>query len=254
MSATGNDRAAPLPGHCRGDCVATGGITELTRDQIVGRIAAAQRVVGRRWAPGTAISGMLGEPALNGVAAPRRGDHDLNDAGMRPAPPLRAAAILVPLVERPAGVTVLLTQRSPDLRHHAGQISFPGGRAEPQDKSAQATALREAYEEIGLPRERVDLIGTLDIYETRTGFEIVPVVGLVSPPLELEPDLREVAEIFEVPLSFILDPANHERHTRVFEGVRRQFYAMPFGERYIWGATAGMLVNLYEVLTAPGEA
>lgn len=224
----------------------------LTRDDVVTRLLSAQSGVGRRWAPGTAISQVLEEDVDRDESGNRRGDHDLNDEGMRPAPPLRQAAVLVPLVERPEGLTILLTQRASDLRHHAGQISFPGGRVEPEDASAQAAALREAEEEIGLPPGRVTLVGTLDTYETRTGFEIVPVVGLVAPPFAMRLDAREVAEVFEVPLAFILDPANHERHSRVFQGVRRQFYAMPYGERYIWGATAGMLINLYEVLAATG--
>lgn len=227
----------------------------MTREQIVGRLRAAQASVGRRWAPGTAVAQILDDsPAqaggMRGEASPRRGDHDLNDEGMRPQPPLRPAAVLVPIVDRADGFTVLLTQRSPDLRHHAGQISFPGGRVEPDDESEQATAMREANEEIGLPHDCVEFIGTLDVYETRTGFEIVPVIALVTPPFEIRLDTREVDEAFEVPLSFILDPANHERHSRIFQGVRRHFFALPYGERYIWGATAGMLVNLYEVLTA----
>jgi 8-oxo-dGTP pyrophosphatase MutT (NUDIX family) len=229
----------------------------LTRDDIVGRLAAAQAGVGRRWAPGTAIEQMLeDDDPLKGTEGParRRGDHDLNDEGMRPPPPLRSAAVLVPIVDRQDGFTVMLTQRSPDLRHHAGQISFPGGRVEPDDASFQAAALREADEEVGLPHDRVELLGSLDVYETRTGFEVVPIVGLVSPPFDLRLDPGEVAEVFEVPLEFLLDPANHERHSRIFQGVRREFYAMPYGERYIWGATAGMLINLFEVLTAPAGA
>jgi len=228
----------------------------LTRAQLVARLTAAQAGVGRRWAPGTAIAQVFDDEARStGASAPqRRGDHDLNDEGMRPKPPLRPAAVLVPLVERADGFSVLLTQRSPDLRHHAGQISFPGGRVEPDDASPQAAALREANEEIGLPHDCVELLGTLDIYETRTGFEIVPVVGLVTPPFDIRLDAREVAEAFEVPLAFVLDPVNHERHSRVFQGIRRHFHAMPYGERYIWGATAGMLINLYEVLTAQGRA
>lgn len=226
----------------------------MTRERIVERLLSAQSGVGRRWAPGTAISQMLEDDDGRDLGSRRRGDHDLNDEGMRPPPPLRSAAVLVPLVDRPDGFTVMLTQRSADLRHHAGQISFPGGRVEPEDSSAQSAALREAEEEVGLPHDRVELLGTLDTYETRTGFEIIPVVGLVTPPIALRIDASEVAEVFEVPLAFILDPANHERHSRIYQGVRRQFYAMPFGDRYIWGATAGMLVNLFEVLAAPVTA
>jgi 8-oxo-dGTP pyrophosphatase MutT (NUDIX family) len=226
----------------------------MTRERIVERLLSAQSGVGRRWAPGTAISQVLQDDDGRDLGGRRRGDHDLNDEGMRPPPPLRSAAVLVPLVDRPDGFTIMLTQRSADLRHHAGQISFPGGRVEPEDSSAQSAALREAEEEVGLPHHRVQLLGTLDTYETRTGFEIIPVVGLVTPPIALRIDANEVAEVFEVPLAFILDPVNHERHSRVYQGVRRQFYAMPFGERYIWGATAGMLVNLFEVLAAPVTA
>lgn len=223
---------------------------ELSRDEIVARLHAAQAGVGRRWAPGTAISQVLEDDGGFDQSGNRRGDHDLNDEGMRPQPPLRPAAVLVPLVDHADGFTVLLTQRASDLRHHAGQISFPGGRVEDDDPSVQSTALREAEEEIGLPQDAVELIGTLDTYETRTGFEVVPVVGLVTPGFEVRLQASEVAELFEVPLSFLLDPANHERHSRIYQGIRRHFYAMPYGERYIWGATAGMLVNLYEVLTA----
>lgn len=161
------------------------------------------------------------------------------------------AAVLVP-VTRSDDPELILTLRASGLSTHGGEVAFPGGRRDPEDRDLIHTALREAEEEIGLPPGRVTLVGTLDTYETRTGFEIVPVVGLVAPPFAMRLDAREVAEVFEVPLAFILDPANHERHSRVFQGVRRQFYAMPYGERYIWGATAGMLINLYEVLAATG--
>jgi len=163
---------------------------------------------------------------------------------------LTAAAVLVPLVARDEGLTVLLTQRTAHLLHHGGQISFPGGRVEVEDPDPESAALRETEEEIGLPREKIDVIGRLDDYVTVTGFHIVPVVGLLHPPLEFNPDSFEVAEIFEVPLSFVMDPANHERHSRLLpSGEKRWFYVLPFEERYIWGATAGMLVNLYEVLS-----
>jgi 8-oxo-dGTP pyrophosphatase MutT (NUDIX family) len=162
-----------------------------------------------------------------------------------------AAAVLVPLVSRAEGFTVILTQRTSDLKAHAGQISFPGGRTEPADASAEDAALREAEEEIGLPRRQVEILGRLDPYRTVTGFDVTPVVGAITPPLALKPDPTEVADIFEVPLAFFLDAANHQRHTRVVaDGAIRAYYAMPYGDRYIWGATAGMLLNLYEVLTA----
>jgi 8-oxo-dGTP pyrophosphatase MutT (NUDIX family) len=167
------------------------------------------------------------------------------------APPqsLVPAAVLVPLVSHPQGLSVLLTQRTPHLLHHAGQISFPGGRIEQEDESAEAAALREAQEEIGLPPDSVDLLGRLDDYVTVTGFHVVPVVGLLRPPLDLTPDSFEVAEIFEVPLPFIMDPANHQRRFRLTEQGEQRFYtAMTYQHRTIWGATAAMLVNLYDVL------
>ncbi len=159
------------------------------------------------------------------------------------------AAVLVPLVERPEGMTVLLTQRTAHLSHHAGQVSFPGGRIEEADADALAAALRETEEEIGLGRSRVDHLGWLDDYITGTGFRITPAVGVLRPPLALTPDPFEVADIFEVPLSFILDPANHQRHSRFVDGRDRPYYAIPYEDRFIWGATAGMLINLFEVLT-----
>ena len=160
----------------------------------------------------------------------------------------RAAAVLVPLVDRPEGLSVLLTVRNSSLPHHAGQISFPGGRIETGDASAAATALRETEEEIGLPRASVEIIGRLDDYITGTGFLVAPIVGLVRPPYVLNPDPSEVEAVFEVPLAFFLDPANHRRESRVFNGVERRFYAMPYGDKYIWGATAAMLMNLYDLL------
>ena len=184
----------------------------------------------------------------------RRGDHDLNDPGMRPSPPLIPAAVLVPLVEREEGYTVLLTERAADLSKHAGQISFPGGRIEDDDETPKHAALREAEEEIGLTTDFVDIVGSLDIYEVRTGFEVFPVVGLVQTGFDLRLDRNEVADVFEVPLSFVLDPANHERRSREFYGRLRHFYVLPFEDRYIWGATAGMLINLYEVLTGETAA
>jgi 8-oxo-dGTP pyrophosphatase MutT (NUDIX family) len=164
--------------------------------------------------------------------------------------PLMQAAVLVPLVVRPDGLSVLLTQRTAHLHHHGGQISFPGGRMEEGDEDAYAAALRETEEEIGLPRASIDVIGRLDEYATITGFHITPVVGLLTPPLALAPDDFEVAEVFEVPLSFIMDPANHKTDSRTLpSGEKRWFYVLPYQERYIWGATAGMLVNLQEVLS-----
>ncbi len=168
----------------------------------------------------------------------------------RPAEELRPAAVLVPLVRRDAGLTVLLTQRTDHLYDHAGQISFPGGRAEAHDDSAAATALRETFEEIGLPHALVEVLGELPEYTTVTGYRVTPVVGLVSSPPALRLDAFEVAEAFEVPLAFFLDPGNHQRNTLQYQGRTRHYYAMPYEQRYIWGATAGMLMNLYALLTA----
>jgi 8-oxo-dGTP pyrophosphatase MutT (NUDIX family) len=176
-----------------------------------------------------------------------RGDHDLNPS-LQPPPVLRPAAVLVPIVLRSAEPTVLLTRRSPNLADHAGQISFPGGRLEPEDPDAVAAALREAAEEIGLPRQQVDVVGRIDTYQTRTGYEITPVVGLVDGPFTLALDPAEVVEAFEVPLAFLVDRANHVREARTAGGARREFWAIPYRDYYIWGATAGMLVNLSEIL------
>ncbi|HXP31712.1 MAG TPA: CoA pyrophosphatase [Stellaceae bacterium] len=197
----------------------------------------AAHPVGLRWSDPT-------------VEAAVRGDHSL-DPGPPPAPrPLTKAAVLVPLIDHPEEFTVLLTQRTPHLAAHAGQVSFPGGRVEPVDRDSVAAALRETEEEVGLLPDQVEVIGRLDTYITGTGFEIYPVVGLVRAPLSLRPDPVEVAEAFEVPLSFILDPANHQRQTRELRGHTRTFFVLPYERHHIWGATAAMLVNLAEVLTA----
>ena len=161
------------------------------------------------------------------------------------------AAVLVPIVDRPEGLTVLFTQRTTHLKAHAGQISFPGGRVEPHDPTPEFTALRETQEEIGLPQERVEVLARMPEYLTRTGFRVTPVVGLIAPPFELAPDDREVAEVFEVPLGFLLDPANYRKETAPAEwlqGRSRSYYVVQFAERRIWGVTAGMLVNLYQYL------
>jgi len=161
---------------------------------------------------------------------------------------IRPASVLVPVVNREGGLTVLLTRRTAHLHDHAGQISLPGGRSEGRE-SPEETALRETAEEIGLHPRHVEVLGSLTDYVTVTGYRVTPVVGLVSPPFDLQPDTFEVAEIFEVPLTIFLDPANHQRNRVVTEGVERQYYAMPYGPYYIWGATAGMLMNLYRFLT-----
>jgi 8-oxo-dGTP pyrophosphatase MutT (NUDIX family) len=181
-------------------------------------------------------------------AMPVRGDHTLNPGTPPPDSALTPASVLVPLVERSDGLTVILTQRTAHLAAHAGQVSFPGGRVEPEDSDAVATALRETREEIGLAADKIEPIGRLDTYITGTGFEITPVVGLIAVPISLTPDPYEVADIFEVPLDFVLDPRNHQRHTREWKGRLRSFFVLPYPNRYIWGATAGMLVNLAEVL------
>lgn len=163
---------------------------------------------------------------------------------------LTAAAVLFPIVLRETVPTVLLTQRTAHLKDHPGQISFPGGRVEPGDVSAVHTALREAEEEIGLSTTNVEVIGVLPEYRTVTGFRVTPVVALLTPPLDLRPDSFEVAEVFEVPLAFLLDPANQQLHSLEFEGKQRQFFAIPYQERYIWGATAGMIVSLTRALAS----
>lgn len=161
---------------------------------------------------------------------------------------LTPAAVLVPIVVRESGMTVLLTQRTAHLRDHAGQVSFPGGRCETEDPTPVATALREAEEEVGLVPAQVEVLGRLPEYLTSTGFRVVPVVGLVHPPLNLRLDDFEVAEVFEPPLGFLLDPANHQRHQVEYQGALREYWAMPWKGYYIWGATAGMLVSLHRFL------
>lgn len=176
-----------------------------------------------------------------------RGDHDLNP-DMKPPVKNRPASVLIPIVERDEGLTMLLTKRSEDLPVHPGQVSFPGGRAESHDEGPVDTALRETEEEVGIHRRHIDIVGQLDLYSTRTGFEITPVVGLLTPPFDMRADPMEVQEIFEVPLAFFLNRENHERHSREWNNQIRSFYAMPYGDYYIWGATAGMLVNFVDVL------
>jgi len=162
----------------------------------------------------------------------------------------KPAAVLVPLVNRDEGLTVLFTQRSLDLPDHPGQISFPGGRMEPEDRDAGVAALREAREEVGLPQDRVTLLGRLADYDTVTGYRVTPVVGWIEPPFAAAPDPVEVADVFEVPLAFLLEPAHQQRHFRMIGDRRRDYYAIPYGERYIWGATAAMLLILDRTLRA----
>jgi 8-oxo-dGTP pyrophosphatase MutT (NUDIX family) len=162
------------------------------------------------------------------------------------------AAVLVPLINQPQGVSVLFTQRTAHLHDHAGQISFPGGRVDQADASRIATALREAAEETGISRRSVDILGVLPEYDIPTGFRVTPVVGWIEPPVALTLDPFEVAEVFEVPLAFFLDPANHERRSDEINNRRRHYYVMPYQNRNIWGATAGMLYTLYLALRGEG--
>jgi 8-oxo-dGTP pyrophosphatase MutT (NUDIX family) len=182
--------------------------------------------------------------------ATSRSDYDLNPSA-RPgaASALQSAAVLLPIVAR-AQPTVLFTQRSDDLPRHAGQVSFPGGRAQPGDSSLLATALREMEEETGITPDFVTVEGFLDVYETGTGYAILPAVGLVREGFALKPCTREVAEIFEVPLAFLLNPANRGEETIEWLGQTRRFYAFRFESHYIWGATAAMLVDLAQRLAA----
>jgi 8-oxo-dGTP pyrophosphatase MutT (NUDIX family) len=159
-----------------------------------------------------------------------------------------AAAVLIPIMAHVQGLTVLFTQRTTHLRSHSGQVAFPGGRAEPGDASAEFTALREAEEEIGLRSASVEVLARLPDYRTRTGYRVTPVIGLLTPPVGFTPDPHEVAEIFEVPLAFLLDERNRQRRTREFQGQTVGYYVFEYQQKVIWGATAGMLVNLYRML------
>ncbi len=213
------------------------GRSRLTRQRIIDLLAAGYDPAGRGDA-------ML-EARIDGPVSETRPGRLALD---RPPTP---AAVLVPLVEHDDGMTVLLTQRTDHLAHHPGQISFPGGRLEEADGGDHViAALRETEEEVGLSRERVTVLGRLDTYITGTGFAITPVVGVVEPPFAVSPDPFEVAEVFEVPLQFLLDPENHKLNRVVVEGRHRPFWSMTWEQRVIWGATAGILVNLSEVLGA----
>ena len=178
-----------------------------------------------------------------------RGDYDLGPH-IAPAEPrtLKPAAVLAPIVRRAEGWTLLLTERTHDMPSHPGQISFPGGRVQTEDSGPLAAALREAEEELGVPRELFVPIGGFDAYETGTGYRITPVVAYLDPGFALKPDRREVADVFETPLAFLMNPANHERRQTEWRGALRSYYAMPYQGRFIWGATAGMIRALYERL------
>jgi 8-oxo-dGTP pyrophosphatase MutT (NUDIX family) len=181
---------------------------------------------------------------------PPRSDYDaaLGSEGSLLAP--RPAAVLVPIVARPEGLSVILIQRPDTMAAHPGEVSFPGGKVEAADPSPVETALREAEEEIGLARAHVEVLGFLDSYQVGSGFRLVPVVGLATPPFTLDLDRREVADAFEVPLAFLMDGANHEKRSREARGKTQWFYAMPYEGRFIWGATANIVRNLFERLTA----
>ncbi|MEO8668254.1 MAG: CoA pyrophosphatase [Bauldia sp.] len=174
------------------------------------------------------------------------GDHHLNPGFLDDGGTYRDAAVLIPVVAREPLASVILTKRTPHLSAHAGQIAFPGGKIDPEDEGPAAAAIREAGEEIGLAPSAIGTLGYLDPYLTRTGYRIVPVVARVDPEHRLALNPREVESVFEVPLSFLMDPANHRRGSREFFGATRYFYEMPFGERYIWGITAGIIRGLYE--------
>jgi len=183
--------------------------------------------------------------AVAGAARRPRGDHDLNP-GFAPSGPLRRAAVLAPVLRRPEGLALVLTLRPTTMRAHAGQIALPGGKVDRGDPDALSAALREAHEEIGLPPGRVDVLGPLATYRTRTGYAITPFVGLVEGDFTPTPEPGEVADVFETPLDFLMDLARHQRHTRTVDGRDRAFWAMPWRDRFIWGATAGILRGLAE--------
>ena len=178
---------------------------------------------------------------------PARGDHDADPVMKKIAEvrPIRPAAVLVPIVDHPEP-TVLLTQRAHHLPDHPGQVSFPGGKIDQGDADPRASALREAEEEISLDRTYVDPLGYLDLYMTTLGYRIVPVIARVKPGFSLKLNVSEVDATFEVPLSFLMDQNNVQRHSREWQGMTRHYYAFTFGERYIWGVTAGILRNLHE--------
>ena len=189
---------------------------------------------------------------LHGAPPPiaARSDDDLNPGariipeGEEPHP----AAVLVPLVPRETGLHVLLTQRQPHLRSHAGQVAFPGGRIDATDLNPVAAALRETEEETGILPGFIDPLGFLDTYLTSTNFRVMPVVGILRPGFTVTPQVAEVADVFEVPLAFLMNPMSHERHSRDWQGRQRHYFAMPWQGRYIWGATAGMIRNLYSLM------
>ncbi|WP_448953580.1 CoA pyrophosphatase [Labrys neptuniae] len=184
---------------------------------------------------------------------PPYGDHRFSPGLLAelPAMPVKPAAVLIALIDRPGGPTVLLTQRSSALRNHSGQIAFPGGRVDPDDGGALAAALREAEEEVGLSPRLVEPIGYLDLYLTGSGYRIAPVVALADPGMVLSLNPAEVDSVFECPLAFLMDPANHVAEQREWRGKMRQYYAIPWQDYYIWGVTAGIIHTLYERVYGP---
>ncbi len=192
---------------------------------------------------------------VRAAACGQEADHLHGDEGHEPINRVStvAAAVLIALVDRPAGPTIVLTQRTAHLRAHAGQISFPGGRIEPEDAGAHDAALREAEEEIGLAPADAEILGELKPYQTVTGFTVHPIVAWVRPSEPFRTDPFEVEDVFEVPLDFVLDRANHQRDSGVRDGRRRDFYVLRFEQRYIWGATAAMLVNLARAIELYGD-
>ncbi|MEM8701243.1 MAG: CoA pyrophosphatase [Pseudomonadota bacterium] len=184
-------------------------------------------------------------------AQPDTGDHVLNPdlpPYARWQGPPRDAAVLIGILERDAGLSVVLTQRTGHLKAHAGQVAFPGGKIDPTDAGPVDAALREADEEIGLVPSKVETLGTLAPYLTGSGYKIIPVIGKLQTAGPFRPNPDEVEDVFEVPLNFLMDPVNHQKQSRDWEGKRRYFYAMPFGERYIWGVTAGIIRSFYETV------
>lgn len=189
------------------------------------------------------LTARLRAAVLPGASPRLRGDWDFNDDDLAPVRALKEAAVLVGVVDRPRP-TLLLTRRLDTLRSHAGQVAFPGGRIDPEDAGPVEAALREAHEEVALPPAEVEVLGTTDPYETGSGYRITPVLGILPPDLPLVPAASEVAALFEVPLDFVLDPANQKLHEAEWQGMRRRYYAIDWETHHIWGATAGMIVNL----------